>query len=57
MQFAQNCSNVERPRPSVFGQFVPSGFIGNDGSAGWLQVPPSQMPWGIPMADQPTIVR
>lgn len=57
MQFAQNYSNAERTRPSVFGQFVPSGFIGNDSSAGWLQVPPSQMPWGIPMADQPTIVR
>ncbi|PNF37456.1 hypothetical protein B7P43_G15515 [Cryptotermes secundus] len=57
MQFAQNYLNAERPRPSVFGQFVPSGFTGNDSSAGWLQVPPSQMPWGIPMADQPTIVR
>jgi hypothetical protein len=57
MQFAQNYSNAERTRPSVFGQFTPSTFIGNDSSAGWLQVPPSQMPWGIPTADQPTIVR
>ncbi|XP_021921602.1 uncharacterized protein LOC110830696 isoform X2 [Zootermopsis nevadensis] len=56
MQFAQNYSDVEKPRPSVLDHFVP-GLIGNDGSAGWLQVPPSQMPWGIPMADQPTIVR
>ncbi|XP_069677425.1 uncharacterized protein [Periplaneta americana] len=57
MQFAQSYSSVENPRPSVFGQYVPTGYMGNDGSAGWLQVPPSHMPWGIPMAEQPAIVR
>ncbi|PSN46047.1 hypothetical protein C0J52_07693 [Blattella germanica] len=57
MQFAAGFSNIENPRPNVFGQYVPGGIIGSDGSANWLQVTPSQMPWGIPMADQPTVVR
>ncbi|KAJ9600108.1 hypothetical protein L9F63_009584 [Diploptera punctata] len=57
MQYVPGFSNIEIPRPSVFGQFIPGGIINNDGSANWLQVPPSQMPWGIPVADQPSIVR
>ena len=57
MQFAENYSNVERPRPSVFGEFVRGGFVEKDGSGSWPQVPPSQIPWGIPVADQPLIVR
>ncbi|KAG8237695.1 hypothetical protein J437_LFUL016260 [Ladona fulva] len=31
--------------------------LGGDGIDGWCQVPPSTMPWGIPMANQPTVVR
>jgi hypothetical protein len=57
MQFAESYSNVERPRPSVFGQFVPGGFVHNDSSGSWPQVPPSQIPWGIPVADRPPIMR
>lgn len=57
MQFAESYSNVERPRPSVFGQFVPGGFVHKDGCGSWPHVPPSYIPWGIPVADQPPIVR
>ena len=57
MQFVPGFSNIETPRPSVFGNFIPSGVVSNDGSASWLQIPPSQMPWVIPLADQPTIMR
>lgn len=30
---------------------------GGEGASGWLQIPPTTMPWGIPMANQPAIVR
>ncbi|XP_046387062.1 uncharacterized protein LOC124156519 isoform X2 [Ischnura elegans] len=30
---------------------------GGDGASGWLQIPPASMPWGIPMANQPAVVR
>ncbi|XP_067015328.1 uncharacterized protein [Anabrus simplex] len=57
MQFAQSFPTMETPRPSMFGQFMPmtQQGQGQDPPAGWLQVPPTHMPWGIP--SQPSIVR
>lgn len=58
MQFASTLPSLEptpRPPASAFG--LVTGVNNGEIASGWLQVPPTHMPWGNPAAHQPSIVR